>query len=32
MKDNLRGLLKAVLVPVGIVLLVLFMVLLGTGS
>jgi hypothetical protein len=32
MKDNLRGLLKAVLVPVGIVLLVLLMVLLGTGS
>ena len=32
MKDNLRGLLKAVLVPVGIVLLVLLMVLFGTGS
>jgi hypothetical protein len=32
MKDNLHGLLKAVLVPVGIVLLVLLMVLFGTGS
>jgi hypothetical protein len=31
MKDNLRGLLKAVLVPVGILLLVLLMVL-GTAS